>query len=77
MLQKAKQFPMLAYFAVANFIHDFKKDQRGLEVVQVVLIVLVGVVLVGILMYLLRGWLAELWDDITNTNVTQGEGGGF
>ena len=77
MLQKIMAFPTMAYLAVTGFIRDFKKDQRGLEVVQVVLIILVGVVLIGILMYLLRDWLAELWGKITGTDVTKGTGGGF
>jgi Flp pilus assembly pilin Flp len=77
MMQKIKHFPMMAYFAVSSFVQDFRKDQRGLEVVQVVLIILVGVVLIGILMWLLRDWLADLWEQITGTNVTEGTGGGF
>ena len=77
MWQKISMLPVMAYLAFTGFIRDFKKDERGLEVVQVVLIVLVGVILVGILMFLLRDWLAELWAKITGVNVDTGTGGGF
>jgi|GEM_PF-1958615 len=77
MWQKIANFPVLAYIALTGFIQDFKKDDRGLEVVQVVLIVLVGVILVGILMYLLRDWLAQLWEQITGVNISEGTDGGF
>ena len=75
MLEKIQNFPLVAYMALRSFIKDFKKDVRGLEVVQVVLIILVGVVLISIIMYLLRDYLSELWAQITDTDVTQGSGG--
>ena len=77
MLQKISDFPLVAYFAIKDFIQYFRKDERGLEVVQVVLIILVGVILISILIYLLREWLAELWATIIGTDVDRGTGGGF
>ena len=77
MLKKISDFPLIAYMAIRNFIQDLKRDEHGLEVVQVVLIILVGVVLISILIFLLREWLAELWAQITGTDVTTGTGGGF
>ena len=77
MFEKIKALPVMAYLAFTGFIRDFKKDQRGLEVVQVVLIILVGVVLIGLLMYLLREQLQSWWNDITGVNVSSGTEGGF
>lgn len=65
MLQKISDLSFKAYWAARNFASDLKKDERGLEVVQVVLIVLVGVLLVGILWGFLSGWIGELWERIT------------
>ena len=72
MWQRITELPIMAYLAITGFIQDFKKDEKGLEVVQVVLIVLIGVVLVGILMYLLRDWLADLWEQIVGTDLHTG-----
>jgi len=72
MWQKISALPIMAYLAITGFVQDFKKDEKGLEVVQVVLIVLIGVILVAILMFLLREWLAELWARITGTDVDTG-----
>jgi len=47
-----------------RFIEDFKNDESGLEVVQVVLIILVGVLLIGALWAVLGGWLGDLWEQI-------------
>ena len=77
MWQKISVLPARAYMAFIEFVEDFKKDEHGLEVVQVVLIILVGVVLIGALMFLLREWLAELWEQITGVNVESGSGSGF
>ena len=77
MLKKIKELPLRAYLGITGFMRDFRKDERGLEVVQVVLIILVGVVLISILIFLLRDWLAGLWEQITGTNVTEGTDAGF
>ena len=66
--EKASVFPIIALSEITDyakkFVDDFKKDESGLEVVQVVLIVLVGVLLIGALWAVLGGWLGNLWDQI-------------
>lgn len=47
-----------------QFIEDLRKDESGLEVVQVVLIILVGVLLIGALWAVLGDWLGNLWAQI-------------
>lgn len=65
MPQKFRDFPLAAYFAIAGLARELRDDERGLEVVQVVLIILVGVLLVVALWGSLSGWLSELWGNIT------------
>jgi Flp pilus assembly pilin Flp len=79
MRNKLKMLPIVILTALKNFAEDLKKDERGLEVVQVVLIVLVGVLLVALLWGVLSGWLQELWTNITgaaNEITTNGAWGG-
>lgn len=70
MRQKLRDFPLTAYLAFRGFARGLRDDERGLEVVQVVLIILVGVLLVVALWGALSGWLGDLWDKITGTEET-------
>ena len=74
MLNKIQMLPVLAYLRLTQFVEDLKNDESGMEVVQVVLIILVGVILVAALMFLLRKQLAEWWNTITTTDVKKGTG---
>jgi len=65
MWNKLNMLPAAFYFKLKYFFEDFKNDERGLEVVQVVLIVLIGVLLVALLWGVLSGWLQDLWGNIT------------
>ena len=69
MWEKISCFPVTAKMAVEDyakqFVEDFKKDEGGLEVVQVVLVILVGVLMIVALNAVLGGWLGELWGIIT------------
>jgi len=51
-----------------KFYEDFKKDEDGLEVVQTVLVVLVGVLLIAGLWLVLGPWIKGLWENITQTS---------
>lgn len=66
MWNKIKGFPIVAQISFAKFVHDFKKDERGLSgVVVTVLLILVAVLAVTAIWGLLDGWIADLWDRIT------------
>ena len=65
MWQKLSMLPAALYIKLKNAFVNFEKDERGLEVVQVVLIVLIGVLLVALLWGVLSGWLQELWANVT------------
>ena len=67
MWKKIRSFPLMAYLAMTGAVRDLKEDERGLEVVQVVLIVLVGVLLIAALYGVLSGWLEQLWNSITGS----------
>lgn len=65
MLKKITSLPLRAYFAVSEFVQDFRKDERGLSgIVVAVLLVLVAVLAVVLIWGLLEGWLADLWERI-------------
>ena len=65
MLQKIRNLPLLAYVAINGFVHDFRKDQRGLSgVVVSVLLILVSVLSVVLIWGFLDGWIQDLWEII-------------
>ena len=65
MLEKISQLPMLAYFAVTEFVPYLKNDERGLSgVVVAVLLILVAVLAVSLLWEQLSTWLQEVWEKI-------------
>ena len=66
MRQKLNMLLIMISAKLRNSAYDFKKDEQGLEVVQVVLIVLIGVLLIAALWAVLSGWLQELWAQITD-----------
>ena len=72
--EKACIFPITVSIAIENhvkqFIERLKKDESGLEIVQVVLIVLVGVLLIAGLWAVLGPWISQIWDSITQEAVT-------
>jgi len=51
-----------------KLFEDFKNDEDGLEVVQTVLVVLVGVLLIAGLWLVLGPWIKGLWESITQTS---------
>ena len=68
--EKISFFPATASIVVKDyakqFIEGFIKDEDGLEVVQTVLVVLVGVLLIAALWAVIQIWLGDLWAIITN-----------
>ena len=56
-----------AFLALQSFFKGLASDEDGLEVVQVVLIILIGVLLIAVLWGVLSGWLGELWGRITSS----------
>ena len=66
MMQKILAFPTTAYLAFTGYIHDLKKDERGLSgVVVAILLILIAVLAIVLIWGFLSGWLAELWEKIT------------
>ena len=66
MLQKISALPIKAYLAFTGFIHDLKRDERGLSgVVVAILLILIAVLAIVLIWGFLSGWLKELWDKIT------------
>ena len=68
MWEKISMFPVTAKMAIEmrtkQLFEDFKNDESGLEVVQTVLVVLVGVLLIAGLWAVLQPWLDALWKTI-------------
>ena len=65
MMHRISALSLMVYFAVTGFVHDFKKDERGLSgVVVTVLLILVAVLAVSAIWVFLGEWLAQLWDRI-------------
>ena len=67
MIKKLQNAMLLGYMKSKSFIEDLRKDERGMEIVQVVLIILVGVLAIVLIWGLLQGWLQDLWSQITGT----------
>lgn len=67
MRQRLHDFPLRAYLKFKDFANGLKTNEEGLEVVQVVLIILVGVLLVVALWGALSGWLGDLWSRISGS----------
>ncbi|MDR0935114.1 MAG: hypothetical protein LBM98_00360 [Oscillospiraceae bacterium] len=65
MISKLQDKALMAYILVKGFISDFKKNEQGMEIVQVVLLILVGVLAIVAIWGALSGWLQELWTKIT------------
>ena len=65
MVEKLKLAMLKGYLKTKFFIEDLRKDEKGMEIVQVVLLILVGVLAIVLIWGLLQGWLVELWDRIT------------
>jgi hypothetical protein len=65
MIGKFNGAAMTAYVWFKGLLSDLKKDERAMEIVQVVLLILVGVLAITMINGLLTGWLQELWITIT------------
>ena len=65
MIKKAKNALLMGYLKTVSFFNDLRKDEGGMEIVQVVLLILVGVLAIVLIWGLLQGWLIELWNIIT------------
>lgn len=71
MLSKINAFCVAAYISAVSFVTDLKKDERGLSgVVVAVLLILVAVLAISMIWGLLSGWLQELWEKITNVDIS-------
>ena len=74
MWEKVSFFPVAAKMAIEErtkeFFEDFKNDEGGLEVVQTVLVVLVGVLLIAGLWIVLGPWISAIWQDIVSESDT-------
>ena len=64
MIKKAKNALLMGYLKTVSFFNDLRKDEGGMEIVQVVLLILVGVLAIVLIWGLLQGWLIELWQKI-------------
>ena len=76
MIKKINKTMVCGYLKIKSFFTDLQKDERAMEIVQVVLLVLVGVLLILALWAVMSGWLANLWERITGTSTTN-PGNGF
>ena len=56
----------LPYIKGKGKVDELKNDVSGMEIIQVVILVAIGVVLVGALIVLIGPLLAEWWEEITN-----------
>jgi hypothetical protein len=66
MLRKLDNIFLLGILCVTGFVEELKKDEKGMEVVQVVLLVLISVLAVVLIWGFLSGWLADLFANILN-----------
>ena len=64
MMAKIKMAMLLGSLKAKSFFNDLRKDERGMEIVQVVLLILVGVLAIVLIWGLLQGWLIDLWNQI-------------
>lgn len=53
-----------AYFGVKNAINNFKNEEEGMEVVQMVLLTVLGLVIVGVLWTVINGYLTDAWSKL-------------
>ena len=66
MLKRISLLPLTAYLAFTGFVKDLRKDERGLSgVVVAILLILIAVLAIVLIWGFLKGWLVELWDNIT------------
>lgn len=65
MFTKLNELSVINYIKVKGFIEDFKKEQEGMEIVQTVMITLIGVLAAALLWGLLEEQLKEWWTQIT------------
>ena len=65
MLAKIKLAMLKGYLKTKLVIEDLRNDESGMEIVQVVLLILVGVLAIVLIWGLLEGWLIDLWGRIT------------
>ena len=68
MPRRIQDILLTGYLNLKRLAQELRDDERGLEVVQVVLIILVGVLLVVALWGALSGWLADLWARIAGVD---------
>jgi hypothetical protein len=61
MLYKINTAVLTAVIGLKCFFSNLKNDERGMEVVQVVMLILVGVLAITMVWGLLSGWLNDLW----------------
>ena len=71
MVDKINALTVRAYLGLKGFISDLRNDEKGMEVVQVVLIILIGVLLVAVLWAALSGWLGGIWERIVSEETPQ------
>jgi hypothetical protein len=64
MIGKINGVAIVAYAWFKGLISDLKQDEKAMEIVQVVLLILVVVLAITMIHGLLTGWLLELWERI-------------
>jgi len=65
MIHKLEAAAFTVIMSIKGFFADIKNDESGMEIVQVVLLILVGVLAIVAIWGVLDGWLGDLWDRIT------------
>jgi len=71
MLSKLDALAVFVILKVKGYFTDFKKDEGGMEIVQVVLLILIGVLAIVAIWGVLDGWLADLWGRIAGKEVAE------
>ena len=64
MLNKLNCLALLSCLKFKAFAEELKNDENGMEIVQVVLLILVGVLAIVMVWGFLGTWLGELFDKI-------------
>ncbi|MCL2068889.1 MAG: hypothetical protein FWH00_03230 [Oscillospiraceae bacterium] len=67
MLEKMKNAFLAGCVKGKIFSDDLRNNEEGMEIIQVVLLVLVGVLLIVGIYGAMTGWLQQLWSNITGT----------
>lgn len=70
MIRKLNSLCIKAWVSFTGLLGDVKKDEKGMEVVQVVLLILVGVLIIAAIYAALTGLLKTWWNQITGVKIS-------